>query len=164
MAAKWRLGALVLPSIVAANLACAVPVVIFGTGDTDAKMAMASRPGSIGKFEIEAADDFVLTQSMSISGASFTSLLVGGPVGDLVKASNDQDLLQGVRQPTDHGDWDGNLRVAPGNGMSYREYTVPDTDLPKPAYARLAPDRAHRRLSITPTHYDLWIQDRKVAE
>jgi hypothetical protein len=52
----------------------------FSTGDTDGKMATASRPGNTANniTEIEAADDFVLTKSTSITSASFTGLLIGG--------------------------------------------------------------------------------------
>ena len=50
----------------------------FSTGDPDAKMATASRPSTSGKFEIELADDFVLTQSTSLTNATFTGLLTGG--------------------------------------------------------------------------------------
>jgi hypothetical protein len=50
----------------------------FSTGDPDGKMATASRPASAGKFEIESADDFVLTQPTSITNATFTGLLTGG--------------------------------------------------------------------------------------
>jgi hypothetical protein len=38
-------------------------------------MAMASRPASAGKIEIEAADDFVLTSQASITSATFTGLI-----------------------------------------------------------------------------------------
>jgi len=41
-------------------------------------MAMASRPSSTGKIEIEAADDFVLTQATTITSGSFVGLLAGG--------------------------------------------------------------------------------------
>jgi len=40
-------------------------------------MAMASRPDSPGKFEIESADDFILNQPTTINSASFTGLLAG---------------------------------------------------------------------------------------
>ena len=49
----------------------------FSTGNPDGKMAMASRPDSAGKTEIEAADDFVLTSRTLITGGTFTGLLVG---------------------------------------------------------------------------------------
>ena len=35
----------------------------FSTGDPDGKIATASRPDTAGKFEIESADDFILTHS-----------------------------------------------------------------------------------------------------
>ena len=56
----------------------------FSTGSPDGKMATASRPASAGKFEIESADDFVLTQSTSLTNATFTGLLTGAaPVADI---------------------------------------------------------------------------------
>ena len=58
--------------------------VFFSTGDVTDKMAMASRPSSGGKIEIEAADDFVLTSLTRISGATFTGLLPGnGSLADI---------------------------------------------------------------------------------
>ena len=42
------------------------------------QMAIASRPGSTGSFEIEAADDFNLSSSSLITSASFVGLVVGG--------------------------------------------------------------------------------------
>jgi PEP-CTERM motif len=50
----------------------------FSTGNPDGKIATASRPESAGKFEIESADDFVLTGPTSITSATFTGLLTGG--------------------------------------------------------------------------------------
>ena len=47
----------------------------FSTGNPDGQMAMASRPSSAGKIEIEAADDFVLTSPTNITSATFTGLL-----------------------------------------------------------------------------------------
>jgi hypothetical protein len=47
----------------------------FSTGLPDGRMAAASRTESPGKFEIEAADDFVLTSPTQITGATFTGLL-----------------------------------------------------------------------------------------
>ena len=51
------------------------------TGDPDGKIATASRPSSAGKFEIESADDFILSSPTSISGASFTGLVTGTGLG-----------------------------------------------------------------------------------
>ena len=50
----------------------------FSTGDPDGKMATATRPGGPSGFEIESADDFVLTSSTSITGATFTGLIPPG--------------------------------------------------------------------------------------
>lgn len=50
----------------------------FSTGDPDGKMATASRLASAGKIEIEAADDFALTQPTKITSASFTGLVPSG--------------------------------------------------------------------------------------
>ena len=52
----------------------------FSTGDTDGKMAVASRPASPGKIETEAADDFILGAATSLTHASFTGLLSRGVV------------------------------------------------------------------------------------
>ncbi len=59
--------------------------VFFTTGDPDDLMAMASRPSSAGKIEIEAADDFVLTTTTRITSATFTGLLpTNASPGDIV--------------------------------------------------------------------------------
>jgi hypothetical protein len=50
----------------------------FSTGNPDGLMAMASRPGSTGKIEIESADDFVLTSKTNLTSATFTGLLPTG--------------------------------------------------------------------------------------
>ena len=70
---------------------CALPAAantpfVFSTGNPDGKIATASRPESAGKFEIESADDFVLTQETSITSATFTGLLTGTnpTVGEVV--------------------------------------------------------------------------------
>jgi hypothetical protein len=71
---------------------CAMPAVadigspfFFSTGDPDRLMATASRPNVGVPFEIESADDFVLTQSTAITSATFTGLLpAGATVGDVV--------------------------------------------------------------------------------
>jgi hypothetical protein len=47
----------------------------FSSGAPDGKMALASRPASSGKTEIEAADDFVLTSQTAITHATFTGLM-----------------------------------------------------------------------------------------
>jgi hypothetical protein len=50
----------------------------FSTNGPDAKMAMASRPNSPGKIEIETGDDFVLTKKTAIDSATFTGLITDG--------------------------------------------------------------------------------------
>jgi hypothetical protein len=50
----------------------------FSTGAPDGKIATATRPESAGKFEIESADDFVLTHGASITDATFTGLIPTG--------------------------------------------------------------------------------------
>jgi PEP-CTERM motif-containing protein len=69
-------------------LPAAADTTFFSTGDPDGKIATATRPGSAGKFEIESADDFILTHSTSITDATFTGLLTGGAaisdIGDVV--------------------------------------------------------------------------------
>jgi len=46
----------------------------FSTGDPDGKIATASRPDGM-TFEIETADDFVLTETTQITSATFTGLV-----------------------------------------------------------------------------------------
>jgi hypothetical protein len=50
----------------------------FSTGDPDGKMATLSRPPGPGKIQTETADDFVVTQAVVISRATFTGLLPAG--------------------------------------------------------------------------------------
>ena len=50
----------------------------FSTGDPDGKIATLSRPPSPGKIQTETADDFIATQSVVISQATFTGLLPSG--------------------------------------------------------------------------------------
>ena len=49
----------------------------FSTGNTDGKMAAASRPDSPGRSEIETGDDFALTGETLVTGATFTGLITG---------------------------------------------------------------------------------------
>ena len=65
-------------------LPAAADTSFFSTGDPDGRMATVSRPDTAGKFEIESADDFILTHSTSITDATFTGLLSGGAaIGDI---------------------------------------------------------------------------------
>ena len=57
---------------------------VFNNGNVDGKLASASRPGTSGKFEIESADDFILSNRTLINSASFTGLLPSGkPLTDV---------------------------------------------------------------------------------
>lgn len=62
--------------------ACAAPVaaspVVYSNLAANGLMAAASRPASTGSFEIETADDFVLTQATRIDRATFIGLLPAG--------------------------------------------------------------------------------------
>jgi hypothetical protein len=56
----------------------------FSTGDPDGKLATLTRPASPGKTQTETADDFILTQSVVISQATFTGLIpVGTPAASV---------------------------------------------------------------------------------
>jgi hypothetical protein len=56
----------------------------FSTGTPDGLMATATRPATGAPFEIESADDFVLTHSTSLTSATFTGLLpTGAPLSDI---------------------------------------------------------------------------------
>jgi hypothetical protein len=63
------------------GLLTAMPAVadpfFFSTGNVTNLMATATRPDTGAPFEIEAADDFVLTSGGSITSATFTGLLTG---------------------------------------------------------------------------------------
>jgi hypothetical protein len=69
--------ALVIVSCLGAQSAMATPF-FFSTGNTDGKMAMASRPPGGSGIEIEAADDFVLTGAVSLNSATFVGLVPAG--------------------------------------------------------------------------------------
>jgi hypothetical protein len=47
----------------------------FSTGNPDGLVGTASRPSAAGLFEIESADDFILSSNTLVNGASFTGLL-----------------------------------------------------------------------------------------
>ncbi len=70
-----------LPAVAAA----AETPFFFSTGDPDGKIATATRPDTGAPFEIESADDFVLTHATSITSATFTGLVpVGASAEDVV--------------------------------------------------------------------------------
>lgn len=70
---------ILLPLAVLLALPAAADMFFFSTGNPDGLMAVASRPSTAGKFEIEAGDDFVLTSSQTIiNSATFVGLLTNG--------------------------------------------------------------------------------------
>jgi hypothetical protein len=77
----------------------------FSTSDPDGKIATASRP-DVGAFEIESADDFVLTHATSITSATFTGLLPAGASAQDVVVEiyrvfpNDSDVTRTSGSPT----------------------------------------------------------------
>jgi hypothetical protein len=75
---RFWLTAALFAACATAGPARAGSTFFFSTGAPDGKMAMASRPSSAGKIEIEAADDFILTSPTNITSASFTGLLPTG--------------------------------------------------------------------------------------
>jgi hypothetical protein len=82
---RWR----TILSAVAAALALAGPALAapfsFTTGSPDGKIAFATRPATGAPFEIESADDFILTNRTRINHASFTGLVTGGgTIGQVV--------------------------------------------------------------------------------
>jgi hypothetical protein len=101
-AAGSALGLLLL-----ASQASADPF-FFSTGDPDGKMATLSRPASLDKIQTETADDFVVTQSIVISQATFTGLLPSGAA--LTSISNVEIEL---------------YHVFPGESDTNRGLTVP---------------------------------------
>jgi len=68
--------------VVTVGLLTALPAAatpfFFSTGNPDGKIATATRPSDATKFEIESADDFVITGSTKLTSATFTGLLTGG--------------------------------------------------------------------------------------
>jgi hypothetical protein len=50
----------------------------FNTGNPDGRMAAATRPESTGSIEIECADDFLLTNEVRLTSASFVGLIPAG--------------------------------------------------------------------------------------
>ena len=79
-------AAIALLALASAQQASAAP--FFSTGNPDGLMATATRPDTGAPFEIESADDFVLSTGTSITSATFTGLI---PVG--VALSDVKDVV-----------------------------------------------------------------------
>lgn len=103
-----------------------------------------------------------------VAYATFRNNDLSGPnlniIVSSIVADDEADAINGYRQPTDHDDRLGNLPVAPGNGVVYREYFLPKNKFTWPGFLRLVADLHNRRLFITPTHYDVWLQDPGLAK
>ena len=60
-------------------LTAAVPAtadtLLFSTGNPDGLLGSASRPSTVGRAEVESADDFLFTSSTQITSATFTGLI-----------------------------------------------------------------------------------------
>jgi hypothetical protein len=79
----------------------------FSSNGPDGKIGMASRPTTMGKVEIEAADDFILSSETGISSASFTGLVSGAApsLGQVVVEiyrvfPKDSDTVRQIKVPT----------------------------------------------------------------
>jgi len=78
----------------------------FSTGNPDGLIGMASRPASTGKPEIEAADDFVVTDPIQINQVTFTGLVPEGATIESVRIEiyrvfpNDSDVTRTSGPPT----------------------------------------------------------------
>jgi hypothetical protein len=100
-------SAVFVTGLVSALPAAADPI-LFNSGNVDGRMAAASRPsGSV--TEIEAADDFVLSNHTTINSATFTGLLTGGrttsDVGNVIVEIYrvfplDSDTVRSTQVPT----------------------------------------------------------------
>ena len=75
--ARLAISVAVISLLPTAAMAAQTPF-FFSTGDPDGKIATATRPDTGGSFEIESADDFVLTHATSITSATFTGLMPAG--------------------------------------------------------------------------------------
>jgi hypothetical protein len=78
MRGKIWLAAAIIVACNVAGCARAGGNCFFSTGNPDGRMAMASRPSSAGKVEIEAVDDFILTLPTNITNATFIGLQPSG--------------------------------------------------------------------------------------
>jgi hypothetical protein len=76
--ARFVIPLALLGSLPAIPAVAAQTPFFFSTGTPDGLMGTATRPDAGGNFEIESADDFVLTHATSITSATFTGLLPAG--------------------------------------------------------------------------------------
>jgi hypothetical protein len=104
---------------------------------------------------------------LEVNYTTFRNNNISGPnlhtIVSAVLVNDDADLINGYRQPTDHDDRLGNLPLAPGAGVVYREYYLSGNLFTWPGFLRMVADLLNRRLYITPTHYDVWLQNPTTA-
>jgi hypothetical protein len=87
MKSRFLISAICLSSLVAVVPANGAPFT-FSTGNPDGLIAAASRPAAGSPFEIETADDFVLTSPTSITSATFTGLIPpGAPTSNITSVN-----------------------------------------------------------------------------
>lgn len=102
--------------------------------------------------------DFAQLRASGLAGPNLDTI-----VGSIVK-DDEQDAINGFRQPTNHDDRDSNLPVAPDANVVYREYFVKGNKFTWPGFPRLVGDIHNKRLYLTPTHYDVWVPDPSAAK
>src|SRR5450631_2168800 len=72
---RYAIPVVLIGAALAAPAAAADP--FFSTGSPDGLIGTVSQPATGAKFEIETADDFVLTAATEIDSATFTGLVTG---------------------------------------------------------------------------------------
>jgi hypothetical protein len=104
--ARFVIPLALLGSLPAMPAVAAQTPFFFSTGDPDGKIATATRPDTGAPFEIESADDFVLTHATSITSAIFTGLMPAGANADDVVVEiyrvfpKDSDVTRTSGSPT----------------------------------------------------------------
>jgi len=87
MRRRASLGAIIVGTAIvafAASTKSSLAAVIYNNDNPNSSMAAASRPATPGRVEIEAADDFLLTQTTRIDSATFTGLIpLEAPLGSI---------------------------------------------------------------------------------
>src|SRR5215468_7700870 len=83
MRSQGSLAALLLTAGACVSAPAWADQFFFTTGSADGKLGALSRSESPGKIETETADDFILTQTTVISGATITGLVLRADVADI---------------------------------------------------------------------------------
>jgi hypothetical protein len=102
--------------------------------------------------------DYAALRTSGLAGPNLDTI-----VSSIVK-DDEQDAINGYRQPTNHDDRDSNLPVKPEGNVVYREYFVKGNKFTLPGFPRLVGDIENKRLFLTPTHYDVWVPDPTAAK